>query len=183
MLFVQWGPFRLGLNVYLTNLKNLNQHLAAYISWWRHQREAFSALLALCAGNSPVPVNSRHKVQWRGALMFSLICVWINGWVNNREAADLRRPLSYYDVRVMGDMYWYLVLLLSEYVYIYIYIYAVEYRNNCELAVPGLWLFITAFIPLETALPGPCLSVKTVFAGIYIPKIWIWDGRQTDLSL
>ena len=36
-------------------------------------------------------VNSPHKGQWRGALMFSLICVWINGWVNNREAGDLRR--------------------------------------------------------------------------------------------
>ena len=24
-------------------------------SWWRHQMETFSALLALCAGNSPVP--------------------------------------------------------------------------------------------------------------------------------
>ena len=23
-----------------------------------------------------------HKDQWRGALMFSLICAWINGWVN-----------------------------------------------------------------------------------------------------
>ena len=31
------------------------------------------------------PVNSPHKCQWRGALMFSLICVWINGWVDNRE--------------------------------------------------------------------------------------------------
>ena len=26
------------------------------------------------------PVNSPHKGQWRGALMFSLICVWINDW-------------------------------------------------------------------------------------------------------
>ena len=25
------------------------------------------------------PVNSPHKGQWRGALMFSLICGWING--------------------------------------------------------------------------------------------------------
>ena len=25
------------------------------LSWWRHQIEKFSALLALCAGNSPVP--------------------------------------------------------------------------------------------------------------------------------
>ena len=24
-------------------------------TWWRHQMEAFSALLAICAGNSPVP--------------------------------------------------------------------------------------------------------------------------------
>ena len=33
--------------------------------------------------------------------MFSLICVWINGWVNNREASDLRRYLAHYDVTVM----------------------------------------------------------------------------------
>ena len=37
------------------------------------------------------PVNSPHKGQWRRALLFSLICTWINGWVNNREAGDLRR--------------------------------------------------------------------------------------------
>ena len=30
------------------------------VTWWRHQMEPFSALLALCAGNSPVPVISRH---------------------------------------------------------------------------------------------------------------------------
>ena len=47
------------------------------------------------------PVNSPHKGQWRGALMFSLICVWINGWVNNREAGDLRRYGAHYDVIVM----------------------------------------------------------------------------------
>ena len=47
------------------------------------------------------PVNSPHKGQWRGALMFSLICVWINDWVNNREAGDLRRHRAHYDVIVM----------------------------------------------------------------------------------
>ena len=41
-------------------------------TWWRHQMETFSALLALCAGNSPV--NSHHKGQRRGTLMFTLIC-------------------------------------------------------------------------------------------------------------
>ena len=47
------------------------------------------------------PVNFPHKGQWRGALMFALICVWINGWVNNREAGDLRRYRVHYDVIVM----------------------------------------------------------------------------------
>ena len=46
------------------------------------------------------PVNSLHKGQWRRALMFSLICAWINGWVNNREAGDLRRNRAHYDVIV-----------------------------------------------------------------------------------
>ena len=47
------------------------------------------------------PVNSPHKGQWRGALMFSLICIWINGWVNSGEAGDLRRYRAHYDVSVM----------------------------------------------------------------------------------
>ena len=47
------------------------------------------------------PVNSPHKGQWRGALMFYLICVWINDWINNREAGDLRRYCAHYDVIVM----------------------------------------------------------------------------------
>ena len=47
------------------------------------------------------PVNSPHKGQWHGALMFSLICVWINDWVNNREAGDLRCYRAHYDVIVM----------------------------------------------------------------------------------
>ena len=47
------------------------------------------------------PVNSPHKGQWRGALMFSLICVWINSLVNYREAGDLRRYCAHYDVTVM----------------------------------------------------------------------------------
>ena len=65
--------------------------------WWRHQTETFSVLLAICAGK----VNSPHKSQWRVALMFSLICARINGWVNNGEAGDLRRHHAYHGVTVM----------------------------------------------------------------------------------
>ena len=47
------------------------------------------------------PVNSPHKGQWRGALMLSLVCVWINDWANNREACDLKSHRVHYDVIVM----------------------------------------------------------------------------------
>ena len=70
-------------------------------AWWRHQMELFSAFLAICVGNSPVPGEFPHKGQWRGALMFTMICTWINGWVNNGEAGDLRRYRAHYDVTVM----------------------------------------------------------------------------------
>ena len=50
------------------------------------------------------PVNFPHKGQWRGALMFSLNYAWINDWVNNREAGDLRRQHGHYDVIVMYDV-------------------------------------------------------------------------------
>ena len=55
------------------------------------------------------PVNSPHKGQWRGALKFSLIYVWKNGWVNNREAGDLRRYRAHYDVIVMLMIYMYII--------------------------------------------------------------------------
>ena len=46
-------------------------------------------------------VNSPHKGQWRGALMFSLICAGINAWVNNGEACDLRHHRANYDITVL----------------------------------------------------------------------------------
>ena len=39
----------------MTNGRHFADNLVKLISWWRHQMETFSALLAICAGNSPVP--------------------------------------------------------------------------------------------------------------------------------
>ena len=64
---------------------------------WKH----FPRYWPFVRGIHRYPVNSPHKGQWRGALMFSLFCVWINGWVNNRKAGDLRRYRAHYDVTVM----------------------------------------------------------------------------------
>ena len=71
-------------------------------SWWRHQMEIFSVLLACYAGNSPVTSDSPHKGQWRGALLHCLIFTWNNSWANNWDADDLRRHRANYDVTVIG---------------------------------------------------------------------------------
>ena len=64
---------------------------------WKHFRRHWS----FARGIHRSPRNSPHKGQWRGALMFSLICVWINGSVNIHEAGDLRCYRAHYDVTVM----------------------------------------------------------------------------------
>ena len=68
-----------------------------WFAWWRHQMETFSALLAISpvTGEFPIyrPVTQSFDV--------SLICAWINAWVNNRETVDLRRRRAHYDVIVM----------------------------------------------------------------------------------
>ena len=47
------------------------------------------------------PVDSHHRGQWRGVLVFFLICFWTNGWVRNRDTCDLRRHRAHYEVTVM----------------------------------------------------------------------------------
>ena len=67
-------------------------------TWSRHQMETFSALLVLCAGNSPVTGEFPSERPWRRVLVLSLICAWTNDWVNNRDASDLRLNRAHYDV-------------------------------------------------------------------------------------
>ena len=64
---------------------------------WKH----FLRYWPFVRGIHRYPVNSPQKGQWREALMFFFISVWINGWVNNGKAGDLRRYRAHYDVTVM----------------------------------------------------------------------------------
>ena len=66
--------------------------------------EAFSALLAICSGNSPVIGEFPAEGQRCGDLMFTFIYAWISGWVNNRDASDLRRRRTHYDIIVMVSL-------------------------------------------------------------------------------
>ena len=69
--------------------------------WGRHQMVTFSALLALCAGNSPV--TGEFPSQRPVTRSFEVFCALIKCWVNNRAAGDLRRHRAHYDVIIMLD--------------------------------------------------------------------------------
>ena len=100
-LYVNSCYHRLCCKVYLTvhwNTAANNAHGHDDVMKWKH----FPRYWPFVRGIHRSPVNSPHKGQWRGALMFYLICAWINGWVNNREAGDLRRHRAHYDVIVMA---------------------------------------------------------------------------------
>ena len=71
---------------------------------WKHFRRCWPFVRGIHRST----VNSPHKDQWRGAMMFSLICARINGWVNTRKAGDLRHHCTHFDVIVMSRQltYW-----------------------------------------------------------------------------
>ena len=123
------------------------------------------------------PVKSHHKGQWHGALMFSLICVWINGWINNREACDLRRHRAHHDVTVwLGRCQ------------------AVNWPNAGVLLIGPLVInFSEIFIEIDTfsfkhmhlnmlsGKWGPfCLGLSTV---IFYRRKYIWKDRLPTFCL
>ena len=98
------------------------------------------------------PVNSLHKGQWRGALVFSLICAWINSWVSNREAGDLRCHHAHYDVIVM--------------------------RNRC--AVCNTVLYCTGMYR-ESMIFVFCLIEKTKYLASYVKNDFTWDQHMLTI--
>ena len=65
-------------------------------AWWRHQMETFSALLAICAVNSPVTgeFRAQRPVTLRFEVFFYLHL--------NKRLSDLRRHRAHYEAIVMA---------------------------------------------------------------------------------
>ena len=81
---LMWMPRKL---LYIQNDKysmqsTIVKYILAFSFMMTSSNGNFFRVTSLCAGNSPV-------------------CAWINDWVNNREAVDLRRHRAHYDVTVM----------------------------------------------------------------------------------
>ena len=91
-----YAPFRTEMSTFLFSMEHCGIWHDDVIKW-KH----FPRYWPFVRGIHQSPVNSPHKGQWRGALMFSLICTWIKPWVNNCEASDLRCYRAHYDVTVM----------------------------------------------------------------------------------
>ena len=119
----------------------------------------------------------RHRGQWRGTLMFSLICSWINGWVNNREAGDLRRYRTHYDVSVMWrenglsqrQDVTHTCMNIYRYIYIYIYICSsIGVKRTSSL------------IKLIGCLQQPSFRHNTTIWNLMSDEVEIINGRHHD---
>ena len=80
-----------------TTLVDSCQSICLIIIKWKY----FPRYWPFVRGIHRSSVNSPHKGQWRGALMFSSICVGINCWPNNRDPDDLRCHQAHYEVAVV----------------------------------------------------------------------------------
>ena len=110
-------------------------------------------------------VNSPHKGQWRGALVFSVIYPWIDGWVNTLEAGDLIRHRAHYDVTVMQQrlssspfVVWYDVLIISV-------------HNQTE---PWFWWY--------KSVMNPILQEIVQFWGIFINQFKWYYGNLHEFE-
>ena len=96
LLGLSFTPDKPALKQHLFYIQCVDRIFPLYIKW-----EHFPRYWPFVRGIHRSPVNSSHKGQWRGALMFPLICAWINDWANNLEAGVLRRHQAHYDVIIM----------------------------------------------------------------------------------
>ena len=117
------------------NMSCLTLCYPCFCAWWCHQMETFSALLAICAGNSPVsgefpaqrPVtrsfdvyfdlslNKRLSKQSWGCWFETLSCpLWrqCNGWPSTSRCKDTllaRFGLMYMHILVQNNRGWFLL--------------------------------------------------------------------------
>ena len=80
----------------------------------------------------------------------SLICTWKNGWVNNRQASDLRRHCAHYDVTIMFIGEWWVAVVPLA-------MWSIYWCNN-------VYIYILMTVP---NLSRDCNNVRFQWVGIY----------------
>ena len=125
--------------------------------------------------------------------MFSLICNWINSWINNPEAGDSRRHRAHCDVSVMGSN------LIA-------WLYGIYFVIGCIGILKGDWwkmndiftnskehggtdYIISLFINLlltsidKRIYWGRCITFHTQDHGLYISAGFIFAGIRIEVEV
>ena len=125
----------------------------AFLSWCRDLLPCVCEWLVMTSSNGHIfhvagifvrgihqpPVNSPHKGQWRGALIFPLIYSWINVWANNRD--DLRRHGAHYDVTIMCYLFGQCFIFVNSFSFRWnLFSRQYKYLANTVIAIVYAWL-------------------------------------------
>ena len=137
------------------SLKYLHQAPEATqcMSWWRHQMETFSTLLAICAGNSPVTGDSQRPVTLKFHVFFDLC-------LNKRLSNELRRRWLETPSRSLwrhGNVFVLRILVLRQ-----------PIHSKSEMGLPCWVILQTDKLPPSSLVgfptPGPRLNINTVLS-------------------
>ena len=139
---------------------------------WKH----FPPCWPFVRGIHRSPVDSPHKGQWRGALMFSMICAWTNDWTNNGDAGDLGRHcnliracdicnISTHSYCVSGCILWWysikwVTLSIIDLSFSYLY---TTCRTGLLHGYRGLQYTFITYILITTSSPARTRSLQHVF--------------------
>ena len=107
--------------------------------WWRHQMETVSALLAICAGNSPV-TGHPHKGQWHGALMFEV------RWYETQSRPLWRKCNESIRGRLQENLFRYII---TEATYVFTYFVIINFLSRIMSSVYVYKQTIIVFITFQ----------------------------------
>ena len=120
--------------------------------------------------------------------MFSLTCAWMNYWVNNREAGDLRRHHAHFDVTVMVQ--WSLenvidqTLLFSKQVWrfpAFHKVYSIKHVQGVVFCCCGniTTSAVELLKPISPALSFPSFSALSIYT-VYLLNITLISDKCID---
>ena len=116
--------------------------------------------------------------------MYSFICAWIKGWVNNREAGVLRRYRDHHDVIVIFqvfDNYAVTVMIGGEPYTLGLFDVQAQadYARLRPLSYPQTDVFLVCF---SVVLPSSFENVKETVSTASTFKFWDDHFRKTSLK-
>ena len=111
-------------------------------------------------------VLSGNKLLLEPTLMLSLICAWINVWVNNRKAGDLRRHHAHYDVTVMDGFAGYMRINQTRFKHMGQFGYT--RMEDCRAA-------LAVYSMRESSAEAPLIVTGSSFQESYSPGICLTD--------